>query len=154
VYHRSCRSRGFLRGAGLAECLAVCIDNGLPCKCEGDGPCEPGEGSLPKYEMRHGAATPWVGFQTYLKQPTACPWGASFLLVFCVGTALYVPTPVNSMCCLSLSVSLCLSVSCHLHIHCPERRWAAGWSLGGVRVVAHCPECPQWLRCTHTVRCG
>lgn len=73
-----------------SECLAVCSDNGMPCKCVGEGPCEPGAGSLPKFEMRRGKEQTWLGFQTYMKQPTACPWGGAFLVVFSLGAGFYV----------------------------------------------------------------
>lgn len=73
-----------------AECLAICADNGMPCKCDGSGPCEPGGGSLPKFETRKGLQQEYLGVEVYLKQPTACPWGAAFLFVFFVGAGLYV----------------------------------------------------------------
>ena len=58
-----------------AVCLAICADNGMPCKCDGSGPCEPGGGSLPKFETRKGLQQEYLGVEVYLKQPTACPWG-------------------------------------------------------------------------------
>ena len=62
----------------------------MPCKCDGSGPCEPGGGSLPKFETRKGLQQEYLGVEVYLKQPTACPGGAAFLFVFFVGAGLYV----------------------------------------------------------------
>ena len=70
------------------ECEAVCIDNGMPCKCEGNAVCEDGLGSLPLYEMRKGAQATWVEFGSYIKQPSVC-WGVSFLTTFIVALAVY-----------------------------------------------------------------
>jgi hypothetical protein len=71
------------------RCEAVCVDNGMPCRCEGTGVCQSGSGSIPKYELRKGAQATWVTFGSYLKQPAACPWGVSFLLAFVGGVGLY-----------------------------------------------------------------